>query len=362
MIAGGGLAACLAALAMARHRPEVPLLIVEEAETFGGEGVHHFPVEELGEGGAALVEPVGLRRWPGFHVVFPGFRRNLKAEWAGFAAADLHRLMIGTLAARQYRLGTKVVAVREDALVLDGGEEIRAEGAIDARGAASLSALEPIHRVQLERVVRLKAPHRLDRPVLVDASVDQAGGLRFVQCLPLGEDRLMVADVCVSERSQPDEGAGARIDAYLAARGWAKKRTEQVSTRVRPLPTGGDFAAFWRFGGARVAKLGLRGGFINPATARTVGDAVRTALLLAEQRDFSGAALHDAVEAEAKATWKERELQRAIPAAIAAASPEDRRAVLARLYDADPGLIRRLHADTLGLFDRRRVRKALRAG
>jgi 2-polyprenyl-6-methoxyphenol hydroxylase-like FAD-dependent oxidoreductase len=33
VIAGGGLAGSLAALAMARHRPDVPLLIIEEAET-----------------------------------------------------------------------------------------------------------------------------------------------------------------------------------------------------------------------------------------------------------------------------------------------------------------------------------------
>ena len=38
VIAGGGLAGALAALAMARHRPDVPLLIVEEGETFGGTG------------------------------------------------------------------------------------------------------------------------------------------------------------------------------------------------------------------------------------------------------------------------------------------------------------------------------------
>jgi lycopene beta-cyclase len=362
VIAGGGLAACLAALAMARLRPEVPLLIVEEAERFGGEGYHHFPIEEVGEGGAMLLEPMPLRRWPGFHVVFPGLTRNLKADWAGFAAADLHKLMVETLDPKQYRLGAKVVAVRQDALVLDGGEEIRAEGAIDARGAPSLSTLELLYRAELARIVRLKGPHRLDRPVLVDATVDQAGGLRFVQCLPLAEDRLLVVDVCVSERGQPDEGAAARIDAYLAARGWVKKRADSASTRVRPLPVGGDFAAFWRLGGARVAKLGLRGGFINPATARTIGDAVRTALLLTEQRDFSGAALHDAVEAEAKATWKERAVQRAIPAALAATPPPDRRDVIRRLYDLDPALIRRVHADALRLFDGRRVRKALRSG
>jgi len=362
VIAGGGLAACFAALAMARLRPEVPLLIVEEGERFGGEGFHHFADSEFGADGAELIGPLAIERWPGFYVAFPGFSRKLKAEYAGFAAADLHRAMTEILKPKQYRLGARVVAVREDALVLDGGEEIKAEGAIDARGATSLSTLELLYEARLERDYRLRGPHRVDRPVLIDANVDQAGGLRFMQCVPLSEDRLVVADICISERAQPDDAAGARLDAYLAARGWTKRRTETSATRVRPLPLGGDFAAFWRLGGARVAKLGLRGGFVNPATGRTVADAVRTARLLAGQRDFTGAALHDAFEAEAKQLWKKRELERGIAGALAGAAPEDRRAILARLYGLDPGLVARLQGGQLGMLDRMRVQRALRQG
>lgn len=362
MIAGGGLAACLAALAMARLRPDVPLLIVEEGATFGGDSYRSFADAELGREGAALIGPLALERWPGFYVAFPGFSRKLKVEWAGFAADDLHRTMVETLDPKQYRLGTRVVAVREDALVLDGGETIKAEGAIDARGAASLSTLDLLHEARLERDCQFDAPHRVDRPVLVDATTGQASGLRFMQCVPLSEDRLIVADVCISERSQPDDQAGARLDAYLAARGWRQRRALSEAARVRPLPAGGDFAAFWRLGGARVAKLGLRGGFVNPATGRTIADAVRNALLLARQHDFSGTALHDLFEAEAKTAWKKREAQRAIPAALAQAKPEERRAVLERLYRLDLGLIARLQAGRLGLVDRMRLQKALRAG
>jgi len=360
VIAGGGLAACFAALALARHRPEVPLLIVEEGETFGGEGYRSFADAELGEEGAALLGATAIDRWPGFYAAFPGFSRKLKLEWAGFAAAALHKAMVETLDAKQYRLGTKVVAVREDALVLDGGEELKAEGAIDARGAANLSTLELLYETRLQRTYRLKAPHRVDRPVLIDATVDQGGGLRVMQCVPLSEDRLVVADICTSERSQADEEAPARLDAYLAARGWTKKRLEGEATRARPLPAGGDFAAFWRLGGARVAKLGLRGGFVNPATGRTIADAVHTAMLLTRQRDFSGAVLHDLFEAEAKQAWRKRELLRAVPGSLAVAAPEDRRAIVERLYRLEPGLIGRLHAGELGLIDRMRVQKALR--
>jgi lycopene beta-cyclase len=360
IIAGGGLAGCLAALAMARARPEVPLLIVEEGETFGDNGFRTFSDAELDAEAMALVAPLIGARWPGFYVAFPGLSRKLKGAESGFGAAALHDAMTAALMPKQYRLGTRVVAVREDALVLDGGEEIRAEGAIDARGAANLSMLDLLYEARLERDYQLKAPHRLDRPVLIDATVGQAGGLRFVQCVPLAPERLLVADICISERAQPDDEAGKRLDAYLVTRGWARKKLNGTRAGTRPLPYGGDFASFWRLGGARVAKLGLRGGFLHPATGRTLADAAQTALLLTRQRDFSGAALHDLFESEARQLWKKREFLRNVTGAIAAAKPEARRDLLKSLYALDPGLIARLRAGRLGLLDRGRVQRALK--
>jgi lycopene beta-cyclase len=146
----------------------------------------------------------------------------------------------------------------------------------------------------------------------------------------------------------------------VKARGWAGPRALDERTAARPLPTGGDFAAFWRLGGARAAKLGLRGGFVHPLTGRTVGDAAQMALLLSRQRDYSGQLLHDLFEAEAKQLWKKREPLRAVTAAIAATDPERRRDLLERLYRLDPGLLERLFADRLGLLDRRRIQQALK--
>ena len=362
LIAGGGLAACLAALALARFRPEVRFLIVEEGEMLGGEDYRLFADADLDDDGRDLLSPLISERWPGFYVAFPGLSRKLKAEQSGFGAADLHAEMVAALKPEQYRLGTKVVAVREDALVLDGGETIKAEGAIDARGAANLSTLELLYEASFERDYRFAAPHKVDRPVLIDATVDQGGGLRFMRCIPLAEDRLLVADATISERAQPDAEAGARLDAYVAARGWRAKEITAERSSTRPLPVGGDFAAFWRLGGARVAKLGLRGGFVHPLTGRTIADAARTALLLADQRDFSGAALHDLFAAEARKLWSRRDYLRSITAAIGRAAPEERRGVAETLCRLDPGIITRLRADRLGMTDRMRIQRALKAG
>ena len=362
LIAGGGLAGCLAALALARFRPEIPFLIVEESERFGGAGYRLFADDELDDDGRDLLSPVIAARWPGYYAAFPGFSRKLRADQSGFDGADLHAEMVAALEPRHYLLGTKVVAVREDALVLDGGETIKAQGAIDARGAANLSTLELLYETGLERDYRFKAPHRVDRPVLIDANGDQAGGLRFMRCIPLAEDRLLVADMALSERGQPDEQAPARLDAYVAARGWRPEAVLAERSAARPLPTGGDFAAFWRQSGARVAKLGVRGGFVHPVTGGTVGDAARAALLLADQRDFSGAALHDLFAAEARRLWSRREPLRQITAAFASAAPEDRRGLAEAIFRLDPGVVARLRADRLGMMERMRVQRALKRG
>lgn len=360
LIAGGGTAGCLAALAMARLRPDVPMLIVEEQPRFGGDAFHYLFEAELEADERAVVEPLTEWRWPGFYAAFPGNNRNLKAPLATFGPETLHRAMTEALRPDQYRLGARIVAVREDALELDGGETIKAEGAIDARGPANLSMLELLYEARVERVIRPAAPHRLDRPLLIDATVEQSPGFGFVQAFPLDENRLRVAQAIVSERAQPDEGADARLDSYLALRGWDGAEVEARQIVTRPMPTGGDFDAFWRIGGARVAKLGLRGGFLQPATARTAPDAVRNALLLAQQRDFAGAALHDAFEAQAKAQWRRREFARSVAAALAATPPEQRHRLVERLYRLDPGPLLRLYSEKLGIMDRRRVQQALR--
>jgi lycopene beta-cyclase len=107
-----------------------------------------------------------------------------------------------------------------------------------------------------------------------------------------------------------------------------------------------------KLGGARVAKLGLRGGFFHPTTACQAPDALRTALVLPAQRDLAGAALHDAFEAMAVAAWKKREPWHRFNRLLLQ-GPACR--AWAALYDQDPSLIARFFGETLGLLDRRRL-------
>lgn len=358
LIAGGGVAGSLAAVAIARMRPDVQLLLVEEAESFGGaDRFWTFFEDEVDEEGWALVEPFVSHRWPGYYVAFPGQSRKLKAPLAAIRSSDIDRLVRETLRPDQYRLGTKAAAVRDNELLLLGGEKIRADGAIDARGAANLSMLDLGWRKSVARDYRFAGPHQVDRPVLIDATVDQHDGFRFMQCIPFSETRMRIEDIYYSNAPELSlQQSGERIDSYLAKRRWESAEMEREEMNALPIPVGGDFGSFWRVGGARVAKIGMRGGFFHPATGSTITDAVRTALILTKQRDYAGAALHDLFEREATANWRNREHYRSFNASLFAAGA-DRRKLFDELYGQDPGLIARFHSEQLGVLERMRVGK-----
>lgn len=362
LIVGGGLAGSLAALAMARRRPEVPILLVETGDNFGGDHIWSFLGDEVEEDAHWLVAPLISHSWPGYYVAFPEFSRKLRIGFSSIRSQQLDEVVRSTLRPDQFRLNTKVVAVRDNELVLPGGEKIRADGVIDARGAAGLSMLELGWHKFLGREYHFPRPHRVDLPVLVDATVDQVEGYHFVRCLPLSADRLLVEDSYIADRPELDkELIGARLASYLDLRGWKNGVIEREESAVLPIALSDDFQAFWRGGGARVAKIGIRGGFFHPATGYSLGDAVRTAITLTEQRDFSGAALHDLFEREVGQLWKKRDVYRGFNANLLTAPVWERRKMMERFYRLDASLIARFHAGKVGVVDRMRI-SGIKAG
>jgi lycopene beta-cyclase len=352
LIAGGGLSGCLAALAIATKRPEVPVLLVEEGERFGGDQTWSYFDTDIEDEDRWLVDPLTAHHWPGYYVAFPGHSRKFRTGYNSIRSDQLDAHVRTVLRPDQYRLGTRIAAVREREIVLTDGETIKADGAIDARGAANLSMLELGWRKFVGRDYLFERPHGLDQPVAIDATVEQADGYRFVSCVPLDEQRMLVEDVCYSASPELDSGAvGARLDAYVAKRRWAPGAVVREESGVLPVATGGDFEAFLRIGGARVAKLGLRGGLFHPTTGHALPDAVRTAAMLAQQPGFDGAALHDLFAGRSLKLWKQRSFYRTFNTTLL----REGAAATERLYRLPGSLIDRFIAGKSTALDRMRI-------
>lgn len=356
VIAGGGLAGCLAAIALVRRRPEVPLLLVEQGRSFGGNHVWSFFDSDVAAEHRALADLLRPRRWPSHEVRFPRRRRTLSMGYNSVRSERLDEAVRSALKPHQYRLGRRIAEVGADHLILDGGERIDASAVIDARGPRAMAGLELGWQKFVGRTYRFERPHGCARPVIMDATVEQLDGYRFVYLLPFGPHELMIEDTyySASPMVRRDE-IGERIDAVAARLGAGAARIRSEETGVLPVLLGGDVETLWSEGPA-VARLGLAGGFFHPTTGYSLPDAVRNAALLAEQRDFSTAALHRLFRGRAESQWKDRHFFQLLNRMLfSAAEPRLRYRVLEHFYRLPEPLIARFYAAQLTALDKLRI-------
>ena len=100
----------------------------------------------------------------------------------------------------------------------------------------------------------------------------------------------------------------------------------------------------------------MRAALFHPTTGYSLPDAVRTAALIARQRDYSGAALRDLTHDHAAKTWEARGFYRLLDRMLfRAAEPDQRYRVLERFYRLDPGLIGRFYAGRSTMTDKARL-------
>ena len=356
-IVGGGLAGGLVALALANRRPGIDVRIVEGGDRVGGNHLWSFFGSDVAAAHRWIVAPLVVHRWQGYGVAFPAHRRAIEQPYYAIESTRLDEVVRATLPPERLMLGRRVLGASATAVVLEDGDRIEATGVIDARGPADLACLDLGWQKFVGRELKLAEPHGIARPLVMDATVEQIDGYRFVYCLPLAEKRMFVEDTYYSDSPELNARViGHCVDAYAAARGWTVRRRLREETGVLPVAMGGDFEGYWRSGGNGVAKAGMRAGLFHPTTGYSLPDAVRIAAAIADASDLSGAALHDLTHTHARTAWRERGFYRMLDKMLfRAAEPAERYRVLERFYRLNPALIGRFYAGRSTMADKARV-------
>lgn len=370
VIVGGGLAGGLIALALQRARPEFRIRVIEAGRTIGGNHRWSWFDSDLDEAGHALLHGFRQTGWDnGYEVRFPKYRRNLKTEYRSMASSDFHEGIVRELPEGSVILGRKAVSLDARGVDLAPSQfgpatRINARSVIDCRSFKPSTHLKGGWQVFLGRHMRLDEPHGVERPVIMDATVDQlaphgnGGSYRFVYVLPLGSHDVFIEDTYYADDPLLDRSAlSGRIDQYARANGWEKGLPVGHEAGVLPVLTGGDFAAYQdevRIPGVAIA--GARGGFTHPLTSYTMCLAVENALAIAEQADLSGEQLAAFFDARARRHWRKTGYYRLLARFLFfAAKPEKRVKVFQRFYGLREGLIERFYAARSNTFDKVRV-------
>lgn len=352
LIVGGGLAGSLAAWHLLVRRPDVSVTLLEAGDTLGGNHTWSFHETDLDADARAWIAPLPMAAWPAHSVRFPDHSRQLHGGYASISSARLHAV-VGDALGPRLRCQTQATVVTPTSVTLASGACLQADVVIDARGAVP-STVPTGWQTFVGHELQLPRPHGLREPVLMDATVPQVGGYRFVYVLPFSEDRLLVEDTWYADTPLVPLEAGRRaIQAYAQQQGWSDARCVREEVGSLPIPLGGDIAAFWP---DRQPRLGLRGGFFHPTTGYSLADAVATARLLATLPLTSPEPVGAALHAEAARRWRQRRFLRLLNRLLfRAAAPDQRVRVLSQFYTRSEPLIARFYGARLTAGDRLRV-------
>ena len=228
---------------------------------------------------------------------------------------------------------------------------------LDARGPGDAASLQLGWQKFVGQTLHTARPHGVDRPMVMDATVEQVDGFRFVYLLPFGPHEVFVEDTYYSDTPDLDQPLlQQRISAYAAGRGWAVQHESRLESGVLPVVIAGDFAAYWASTGLDLAKAGMRAGLFHPTTGYSFPDAVRLAVAITEAPDLSHPALVELTRRHAESAWAGRGFYRVLDTMLfRAAEPERRYRVLERFYRLNPGLIQRFYAAESTWLDRARM-------
>lgn len=356
-IVGGGLAGGLIALALRRSHPTLDIRLIDGGRSLGGNHLWSFFASDVAPADRWLVAPLISYGWTSYDVHFPAHARTLKAPYYSIESERFDQVVRAAMPQGSVMMRRKVLGASARAVVFADGDRVEAGGVIDCRGPGDLSKLDLGWQKFVGRELALAEPHPLKRPVIMDATVAQLDGYRFMYALPFAATRLFLEDTYYSDTPDIDPGAYAqRMDAWASARGIAVDAVVREEAGALPVAMGGDFEEYWRSGGNRVAKAGMRAGLFHPVTGYSLPDAVRLAAAIAGARDLSGPALHDLTYGYARRAWRRRGFYRMLSAMLfRAAEPAERYRILERFYRLDARLISRFYAGQSSIYDRARV-------
>jgi lycopene beta-cyclase len=346
ILAGGGLANGLIALRLAQLRPDLKVTIVEAGPQIGGNHTWSSFGLDINEEQRRWTHPLFVHRWDNYSVRFPRQHRTLAVGYGSSTSEKLAEVLAAHLPPERIITDMPVVAITPTSVTLGNQQVLQAGAVIDGRGQAPTKALELKWQKFLGLEVELAEDHGLSGPIIMDATVPQHDGYRFIYTLPFGPRHVLIEDTYFSDgRDLAPDLLRRHCTDYAAAQGWQITRVIREEQGILPLAMGGDMAAFWNEGTPGVARVGLAAGMFHPVTGYSFPDAVRMADMVAALSNHDAATIYRAIRDESERVWRSRGMYRMLNWMLfLAAQDEERRTILERFYEHPDDLVGRLYA------------------
>lgn len=350
IIVGGGLAGGL--IAKRLHDRGVNFLLMESGAVLGGDHTWSYHESDLPIESRDWMKELNSFRWNSHSVQFPKLSRTLSSAYCTILSSDFDRKLTHQIS-EKLRLNCKIKDLSMNSVVLEDGTVLNAKLVLDARGWSPQGLIAYQKFVGLE--VETEEETNLKTPVLMDATVAQIDGFRFVYTLPFSSNRLLIEDTYYS--TQPDikiPELEARIWEYAKSRGWNIRSVIRKEVGCLPIPLTATFPLSQRLDAA--IPVGLRAGLFHSTTGYSLPYAVATAELIYKLWPSGLAAVESGLKNWIEDNWNQQGFYRLLNRMLFwAAKASDRYKVLQKFYTLPAETIERFYAGNSTMIDRARI-------
>ena len=366
IIVGAGLSGLMAAWRCLDVHPEISIEIIESSDRIAGDHTWSFNLTDIADHLKDWIKPFIAHQWDSYDVKFPKRERKLDIAYCTGNSDTLRACLQPHIKSGRLklRLNTKVETLSSDSVSLEEGETLSAHCVLDARGFEPNDDVFLGYQKFVGHVIKTKMPHGVARPIIMDATVPQLGGYRFVYCLPYSDTELLVEDTYYTDgpdlRSQEVD---ARIKDYirdnLSVDDYEVIRREKgiLPITLGVTPEYGTDMSTEKTG---PVKLGMTGGYYHAVTGYSLPEAVKSANVVCDmieqnKPDFRAALLSEMAQHRVDHYHEENFLRLLNRMLFRAAKPEKRYKVLERFYGLPQGLVERFYRNRISKADKLRI-------
>ncbi|WP_026940623.1 lycopene beta-cyclase CrtY [Hellea balneolensis] len=366
IIVGAGLSGLITAWRCLDVHPELNVIVIEASDVVGGDHTWSFNMSDILEHLQDWIKPFIAHQWDDYDVKFPKRKRRLEITYCTGNSDTLRACVQPHIESGRLKVmsGTQALDVQPYHVVLENEQRLSAKCVLDARGFKPNDDVVLGYQKFVGHVIRTQHPHGVKRPIIMDATVEQLGGYRFVYCLPYSETEILVEDTYYTDGSElKSQEVDARLKDYirdsLGVKNYSITRRE---IGVLPITLAVDEAFGTDVSGEKTepAKLGMTGGYYHAVTGYSLPEAVKSANVVCDmieknKPDFGAAVLHEMAYHRVDHYHEEKFLRLLNRMLFRAAKPTERYKVLQRFYGLSEGLIERFYRNRLTKLDKLRI-------
>ena len=282
VVVGAGLSGLILAWRCLSSNPNVSVIIIDSNHIIGGDHTWSFNINDIESSLHEWIEPFIAHTWEKYDVKFKGYSRRLNIPYCTGNSNSLRACVEPFIKSGRLKLilDTEVIKLTSFDVTTVSGEKLTGDYIFDARGFIFDDNIKLGIQKFYGKTIETVKPHNLKYPIIMDATVAQNDGYRFIYCLPFSKNQILIEDTYYSDGFNFDQDKyNKRIDKYIEANNWTEHKVIREEKGILPITLAVDSKLIEKRGleNKEPIKIGMRGNFYHPVTGYSFPDSVRLA-------------------------------------------------------------------------------------